>query len=449
MHKLRFVVSLLILVLGISCIGSANEFTEEDLAPITNETVYFRGWQFRTDVVQDNIARYNETLDGHVDYATVTGDYPALMETNLVANAPLDILYANPSQACRYYDGGWILPAEELPNASLIKADLYPNILDAWTYKDKLLGISYFCSVRGIVLTNLKKYSEAGMSDTDFPTTWDELYDQLYELRDKGIDHPYLPMWFNEYFGISWSFLLETLNRGGHVADPETHAPAATVDGPAGDTLRAWKRLWNDGIIPRDILSYLEPDFLEAWGSGEYVFSPGQLYDLKKFNDPHYCSFAGYVTFLPFQGQSWGLLDTAMYLMSNRRRSDDHTRDVMAAFSWYGYKDHEGEIYVGQRWMNEAMLLSGYKTVMESEQTEQVMRESLARPSDYDALLELYANAPYPRGVFNVTWSTEFNGWLRETLQEFLLNDEPVDEMINAICNKINDLNAQYGIGQL
>jgi multiple sugar transport system substrate-binding protein len=33
-----------------------------------------------TDVVQGNVDTYNKTFDGHVDYATVTGDYPAVME---------------------------------------------------------------------------------------------------------------------------------------------------------------------------------------------------------------------------------------------------------------------------------------------------------------------------------------------------------------------------------
>ena len=29
------------------------------------------------------------------------------------------------------------MPAEELPDIEAIKADMYPNILDAWTYKGK------------------------------------------------------------------------------------------------------------------------------------------------------------------------------------------------------------------------------------------------------------------------------------------------------------------------
>src|SRR5690606_26543898 len=110
-----------------------------DLKPTSGETVYFRGWNFRTDVVQANVARYNEGMDGKVDYATVTGDYPALMEQNLMASAELDMFYANPSSACRYFDAGWILPADELPAYAEIEAELYPNLKDAWTYKGKLL----------------------------------------------------------------------------------------------------------------------------------------------------------------------------------------------------------------------------------------------------------------------------------------------------------------------
>ncbi len=122
--------------------GSAE--AQMDLKATSGEPVYFRGWQYKTDIVQDNVDRYNNEMDGHVDYATVTGDYPAIMEQNLMAGAELDVLYANPSQAGRYFDGGWIMPAEELPNIDEIKADMYPNILDAWTYKGKLVGALLF-----------------------------------------------------------------------------------------------------------------------------------------------------------------------------------------------------------------------------------------------------------------------------------------------------------------
>ena len=436
-----------VLVLGFASFSLAAPPLEgKGLAPIQDEKVYFRGWQYKTQIVKDNVNRYNTELNGHVDYATITGDYPSIMETQFIAKTPLDILYANPSQACRYYDGGWILPAEKLPMIDKIKADMYDNIRDAWTYKGNLLGLSYFVSVRGIMHANLKKLEELGMGEGDLPANWDELWDLLFVLRDKGVKFPFLPHWFNEWYGISWAFEFEVLNRGGKVADAESHKPLLTADGVAGETLEDWKKVWNAGLIPKEVLQYLEPDYLDAWASGEYVMSPQQMYDFKRFNEKRFSNFPGYCIPVPYKGQSWGLIDSAMYLMSNRKRSNDHTRDVMAFESWYGYRDHEGKLFVHQRWMKESMLFTGYKAVMESPENKALMKQFFARPQDYDTALEVYANTPYPKGVWNVVWAPEFNSWLKEHLMAFLLEDKPVDETINAIEDKIGELNNLYGV---
>ena len=419
-----------------------------DLAPTSDETVYFRGWQYKTDIVQDNVDRYNSELGGNVDYATVTGDYPAIMETNLIAGAELDILYANPSQAARYFDGGWVMTAENLPNIDEIKADMYPNILEAWTYKGELTGLSYFVSTRGVMHVNLEKYEELGFTDDDFPATWEALYDQLYEMRERGLDQPFLPHWINEWYGISWGFVFEVMNRGGEIADPDTHQPVMdTAEGsPAWATLADWKRIWNDGLVPEEVLTYNESAYIDAYASGRYVFSPQQLYDLETFNRPDRSQIAGHASLLPYQGQSWGLLDSAVYLMTSRNRSDEHTQDVMNFASWYGFQDHEGEIFVGQRWMEESMLFSGYKSVMESDATAERMKGALAREQDIDAVLGVYAATPYPKGIWSVVWSEEFNSWLRDELQEFLLRDGDIGAMLTSINDRIDQLNRQYGL---
>ena len=174
--------------------------------------VYFRGWEYRTDIVQDNVKRYNTEMNGKVDYATVTGDYPALMEKDLIAKANLDVFYANPSQAARFLEGGWVTPVNDFPIYDSVVASMYPNIRDAWTHKGKLLGLSYFISVRGTMEVNLDKYNKAGFDESDFPKKWSELYAQIYKLRDKGEKQPFLAHWFNEWFGISWGFAFEVMN---------------------------------------------------------------------------------------------------------------------------------------------------------------------------------------------------------------------------------------------
>lgn len=437
-----------IAVTGAVMLMSGAALAQGGLEAQSGETVFFRGWQYKTDIVQDNVDRYNNEQAGKVDYATVTGDYPAIMEQNLMAGAELDVLYANPSQAGRYFDGGWIMPAEELPNIDAIKADMYPNILDAWSYKGQLLGLSYFVSTRGVMHVNLKKYYELGYSDADFPKNWDELYDQLYEIRDKGVDQPLLPHWINEWYGISWGFDFEVMNRGGQVAHPDTHEPLLTTDpeGPAYKTLEDWKRIWNDGLVSEEVLTYNESSYIDAYASGRYVFSPQQLYDLETFNREDRSQIAGHASLLPYQGQSWGLLDSAVYLMTSRERSDAQTDDVKRFASWYGYQDQTGNVFVGNRWMQESMLFSGYKSVMESDAAAERMKSALAREQDIQAVLGVYAATPYPKGIWSVVWAEEFNSWLKETLQEYLQDDGDIVETIEAINEEIVDLNKKYGL---
>ncbi len=436
-------------VVGATALALINGAVQaQSLEAESGESVYFRGWQYKTDIVQDNVDRYNGEQSGKVDYATVTGDYPALMEQNLIAGAELDVLYANPSQAGRYFDGGWIMPAEDLDNIDAIKADMYPNILEAWTYKGKLLGLSYFVSTRGVMHVNLKKYNELGYTDADFPKDWDALYDQLYDMRDKGLEQPFLPHWLSEWYGISWAFDFEVMNRGGEIADGETHAPLLTTDadGPAYKTLEDWKRIWNDGLVPEEVLTYNESSYIDAYASGRYVFSPQQLYDLETFNREDRSQIAGHASLLPYQGQSWGLLDSAVYLMTSRERADAHTEDVKRFANWYGYQNHESEVFVGNRWMQESMLFSGYKSVMESDAAAERMKSALAREEDIPVVLEVYANTPYPKGIWSVVWAEEFNSWLKETLQDFLQDDGDIVETIEAINEQITDLNAKYNL---
>ena len=92
---MKFLYTIVLSLLSINIVQAA------DLSAQSGETVFFRGWQYRTDIVQSNIDRYNDEMNGNVDYQTVTGDYPAIMEQNLMSGGDLDIFYANPSQASR------------------------------------------------------------------------------------------------------------------------------------------------------------------------------------------------------------------------------------------------------------------------------------------------------------------------------------------------------------
>lgn len=436
-----------ILLLGVAALATvAGPVQASDLTASSGETVYFRGWQYKPGIVQDNTDRYNRSNNGKVDYQTVTGDYPSLMERSLIAGDRLDMIYANPPTAVRFMEAGWILPADELPAADQAKADMYPNVREAWTHKGKLLGLSYFLAIRGLTVVYTRRLQALGMSDKDYPKNWDELYDQIDQLTKKGERDIFLPHWFNEYYGISWAFIWEVLNRGGMVADPDNHKPMVTVNGPAGDALRDWKRLWKSGAVDEEVLTYTESSLVEGFSSGRYLYSSQASYNLAEFNDPQRSSVAGHVDLLPYDGASWGLLDSAMYLTTSQKRDAALDKDVKKFVSWYGYKDSAGEIAVATRWMQTSMLFSAYKPVMESDASRAAMKGFLGSEEAVDRLLALYAHTPHPNGVWNVVWSEELNSYLRKVLGNFLLKDQPVADLVSGVSKEIARLNKKYGI---
>ena len=436
-----------VLLAGATALGAlVGPAQASDLGASSGERVYFRGWQYKPHIVQGNTDRYNSRHNGNVDYQTVTGDYPSLMEISLIAGDRLDMIYANPSTAVRFMEAGWILPADELPAADQAKADMYPNVREAWTHKGKLLGLSYFLTIRGLTTVYTKRLHALGLSAKDYPGNWDEFYDQIDQLTRRGVRDVYLPHWFNEYYGISWAFVWEVLNRGGAIADPDTHAPMLTVAGPAGETLRDWKRLWKSGAIDEEVLSYTESSLVEGFSSGRYLYSSQASYNLAAFNNPQRSLVAGHVDLVPYQGASWGLLDSAMYLTTSQERSAALDRDVKKFVSWYGYKNDAGEIAVANRWMQTSMLFSAYKPVMESDASKDAMKGFLGSEEMVESLLALYANTPHPKGVWNVVWSEELNSYLRKVLGNFLLKDQPVADVVDGLSREIGRLNEKYGI---
>lgn len=421
-------------------------FANDTFKAASGDTVYFRGWQFMPGIVVENVTKYNKENTGKIDYQTVTGDYPVLMEKSLIAKDNLDVIYGNPPTLVRFLEAGWISPADGVPNAEAAKADMYDNVRELWTHKGKLLGLSYFLSVRGMVAVNRVRQEELGIKDDQLPKDWDAFYAQLDELSAKGHKDLYLPHWFNEFYGISWAFLFEVLNRGGRVIDPQTNKPVVTVDGPAGKTLAAWKKAWKSGQIPQEVLSYTEANLVDGFASGRFLYSPQASYNIAYFNNPEKSKIAGKAGFIPHRGQSWGLLDSALYVKTARKRSPALEADVDKFVSWYGYKDNDGKVAVGQRWMKEAMLFSGYKSVMESPETKAAMDRQLARKGDTEEMLTLYHNTPAPTDIWLTVYAEEFNAWLRKRLSEFLLKDHSVEQVVADIGTQVNNLNKKYKI---
>jgi multiple sugar transport system substrate-binding protein len=92
------------------------------------------------------------------------------------------------------------------------------------------------------------------------------------------------------------------------------------------------------------------------------------------------------------------------------------------------------------------MLFSAYKSVMNGSDVEARIKQAVARPEDAKVVLDIYNATPFPKGAWLVTWSEEYNSWLKDSLSSFLVQDGDITTMINASNAKIRELNEKYGI---
>ena len=145
--------------------------------------------------MQDNTNRFNEQYSENVDYQTITGDYISIMENFHIANQPLDMAYANPATLARWQLPGWVHDYEAWWNVDDARGEMYEGVRQSLTIGDKLYGLPYFVSIRGTLAANMVVLDKAGITAAEFPTTWDELYTQLRQLKADGVTEgaPFLP----------------------------------------------------------------------------------------------------------------------------------------------------------------------------------------------------------------------------------------------------------------
>ncbi|RAJ68907.1 multiple sugar transport system substrate-binding protein [Streptomyces sp. Amel2xB2] len=101
-------------------------------------------------------------------------------------NRPPDAFYINSDQFANYAKGGSLYAyGDKIPD----RDDFAPQLRRAFTYDGKLVCLPKDSSTLGLVV-NTEKWKKAGLTEKDYPTTWDELEktaDRLTEGKTTGL----------------------------------------------------------------------------------------------------------------------------------------------------------------------------------------------------------------------------------------------------------------------
>lgn len=387
------------------------------LGPVT-----FDGWAFEVDMVKRWVARFNEQNKENASFNVISGNYPSVMETQLLNKSKIDMAYVLDSDFPRWAKGKLIYDFEGWWDVEKAKADMYPSVRDYLTVDGKLYGLPYFTSVGGMIGVNQKVMDKAGIQPKDYPKTWKELYDQMRQIKKMGAAKtPWLPRWINEWFGIPIAVYEEMANQGLELVDDQGHP---IFDGKTEHVrvLEDEKRAWDDGLVPTSVLTMSETDQIDGFATGQYAMSQQQIYDcISSFNDPQRSKIAGAARFVPFTSQPWGHLQLGAYVVPNFGQKGDQLARAFRIAGYAGYKDNNGEHYVAQQWAIAATLNSGYAKVLENPDVIAAYKKYLP---DFDTMMPQMKDAMQgvkPLKAEREIWFTEWSTKAREVLPNVFL----------------------------
>lgn len=130
-----------------------------------------------TEAVKKAVAAWSEQ-SGQKATVQVASDLTQQLSQGFAGGDPADVFYLAPELLAGYASNGSLLAyGDELEN----KDDFYDNLLQTFTYDGKLYAAPKDVSTLQLVI-NTDMWTEAGLTDADYPTTWDELADVAAKL---------------------------------------------------------------------------------------------------------------------------------------------------------------------------------------------------------------------------------------------------------------------------
>jgi multiple sugar transport system substrate-binding protein len=123
-----------------------------------------------TDAVNDLVAAWSAESGVNAE-VVVASDLNQQLSQGFSSDNPPDLFYLSTDQMAAYAATDSLEPyAESLSNAD----DFYPNLREAFTYNGQFMCAPKDFSTLALII-NSDMWADAGLTDGDIPTTWDEL----------------------------------------------------------------------------------------------------------------------------------------------------------------------------------------------------------------------------------------------------------------------------------
>lgn len=163
--------------------GFGNDSTaQQTTGPAALQVLIGSSGAAETKAVTDAAAAW-ATASGNTATVTPAQDLGQQLGQAFAGDSPPDVFYVDASRFADYASVGALEPyGDRLANAG----DFYSSLKQTFTYKDK-----FYCAPKDFstlaLEINSDLWAKAGLTDADFPTSWDQLQSVAEKIKAKGI----------------------------------------------------------------------------------------------------------------------------------------------------------------------------------------------------------------------------------------------------------------------
>lgn len=401
--------------------------------------VKFQGWDFESQLVQQNVDRFVDKAGIKVDYTPITSaQYVQKVTAQFTGGTEPDALYVYDDSLAAWIGAEYLQPIEGMPDLDKVYDAIYPGNAQTMTYDGKRYGLPYYTDSMALTY-NVELLAKAGIKEP--PKSLEEWEAQAKTLQDKGIlEHPIglsaqlSDTWWAWWWGLVFA-------SGGKLFDDKM-APIMSTTDPVAKDVYAWMQqaATKSKVIDPASTTLLPIPLDNAFMAGKYAYILAARYGSRKYNDPKASKVAGKVKMaLPpsIDGATEGTVsNTRMYCLS---KNTEKKEDAYKLIYYLGGFDDTGDPYTARFWFEKQGLGFAFKDLA----SDAKIKEQLAKWAD-PAVYGHLAEVARPRRVIAEPWYTEYETETQKVIQQVLTGQSDPLAAVKKMADTAAALKKQY-----
>lgn len=361
-------------------------------------------------------------------------DHPAKLMSMYAGGETIDVSQSSPFSFPNFIEQGLVEPLDGLPGLDAYVNDFTPFTKQVAQADGRTWGLPYFSAIW--VWNYYQDLLEKAGIDQPF-SDYDELIEHCVKAKkDNVAEYPILWVAGVGLEQLPGTWYSMTWNRGGRFFDEQ--GDHMLGDGSiARETLKWWANTFAQGLDIADPES-LKVQFTssaKAFSSGKNLYrGPNHHYGLNIVNDPNQSPIAGKVRVHGFPGDGRTIGVTHVYFLNSAHRDKEWAWKLL---QYLGGRTQDGRYTQAENLATDAMLGSGYQSVMESD----AVKKGWAPWGDPGKILEMWNKASYigePVSSlyqpWHFPWTDQLNIEVQKCLTGQLSADEACDNLIKGIA---------------